>query len=60
MKIAHFTDAYPPNVNGVAVAVEVFARKQSLKHQVEVYAPAYFGKGGVEKTGNLTMEKSFS
>jgi glycosyltransferase involved in cell wall biosynthesis len=57
MKIAHFTDAYPPNVNGVAVVVEVFARKLSREHQVEVYAPAYTGRGGVEKIGNLTIRR---
>jgi glycosyltransferase involved in cell wall biosynthesis len=57
MKIAYFTDSYPPNVNGVAVAVEVFARKLSGRHQVEVYAPAYGGRTGIERLKNLTVRR---
>jgi glycosyltransferase involved in cell wall biosynthesis len=42
MKIAMFTDAYKPRVNGVAVAVDTFARAlRKAGHEVMVVCPLY-------------------
>jgi glycosyltransferase involved in cell wall biosynthesis len=60
MKIAYFTDSYLPNINGVAVAVEVFARRLSEKHQLEIYAPTYTGRTGIERHKNLVVRRCAS
>jgi glycosyltransferase involved in cell wall biosynthesis len=60
MKIAHFTDAFLPNVNGVSYCVDIFSQEQAKRHQVKVFAPAY-SKGKVfEKRGKVEVRRYYS
>jgi glycosyltransferase involved in cell wall biosynthesis len=60
MKIAFFTDAYLPNINGVSYAVETFAKKLAEQNTLEIYAPACGGESRVEKLGRVTVRRYHS
>jgi glycosyltransferase involved in cell wall biosynthesis len=60
MKIAYFTDAYLPNINGVSFSVDVFSRILSAENEIEIYAPAYKDAGKTEQKGKVTVRRYYS
>jgi 1,2-diacylglycerol 3-alpha-glucosyltransferase len=62
MKIAYFSDAFPPNVNGVSVAVKDLAERLSERHEIAVFCPAFEKKSRVEECGRYSVHafSSFS
>ena len=49
MNIGMFTDAYPPQINGVATSVATLKKKlESFGHQVYVFSPTYPGADPTE------------
>jgi glycosyltransferase involved in cell wall biosynthesis len=61
MKIGFFTDRYYPQVDGVAVSVDIFAKELiKLGHEVTVFAPkAAKKKSGEEDPSYVVRFKSF-
>jgi glycosyltransferase involved in cell wall biosynthesis len=57
MKIAHFTDTYLPQINGVAFSTRTSALQMSKRQTVRVYAPANSLENGEETEGNLKIER---
>lgn len=58
MKVAIFTESFPPALNGVAVSVGTFARElQRLGVQTYIFAPAY--RGYQETAPNVFRCRSF-
>lgn len=56
MNIIHFSDTYYPNLNGVVVAVEQFAKRAAAAgHKVILFVPACSLKKTVEHHENLTI-----
>jgi glycosyltransferase involved in cell wall biosynthesis len=53
MKIAIFTDTYPPEINGVSICVNLLANELSKNNKVIVFAPEY---DGGNKEGNGTYK----
>jgi glycosyltransferase involved in cell wall biosynthesis len=61
MKIACFTDAYLPNINGVSFSVDEFAKLLTAKgNEIEIYAPHFKGSAKVEKRGRVTIRRYYS
>ncbi len=60
MKIAIFTDAYLPNVNGVSFSVDVFSQLLSKENEIEIYAPTYTGSSGTGKKGQVVIRRYYS
>ncbi|MBI2798314.1 glycosyltransferase [Candidatus Saccharibacteria bacterium] len=59
MRIGFFTDRYYPQVDGVAVSVELFARElRRLGHEVFIFCPGAPGKNRRE-TRNIVRFRSF-
>lgn len=60
MKIAYFTDAFIPNVNGVSFSVDTFSQLLSANNKIEIYAPSYKGRGKTQKRGKVTVCRYYS
>jgi glycosyltransferase involved in cell wall biosynthesis len=60
MKIAFFTDAYLPNINGVSFSVDVFSRIFSTENEIEIYAPAYKDASKTEQKGKVIVRRYYS
>lgn len=60
MKIAIFTDAYLPNVNGVSFSVDVFSQLLSGENEIEIYAPTYKGSNRLERKGRVVIRRYYS
>jgi len=60
MRIAHFSDTFLPEVNGVSFALQGFIREQEKKHLVRVYAPAYAKGKLIEKMGKVEVSRYYS
>jgi len=60
MKIAFFTDAYLPNINGVSFSVDVFSRIFSTENEIEIYAPAYKDASKTEQKGRVIVRRYYS
>src|SRR3990170_1721852 len=57
MRIAYFTDAYLPNVNGVTYAIEGWLSELGKRHEIEVYAPAYGMNSWTERQRKVTVRR---
>lgn len=52
LKVAVFTETYPPALNGVAVSVHTFCRElRALGHKVLVFAPSFPGREAEDDGG---------
>ncbi len=56
MKIAIFTDAYPPQVNGVSTVVEAQTRAIS-SDSIIIFAPSFGLRRSTAQLGNITIER---
>lgn len=57
MRIAVFSDAYLPNINGVSYAVEQWLKGLTVKHQAELFVPAYERNSRRERRANLVIHR---
>ena len=60
MNIAHFSDAYLPNISGVSYAVEAFASEQAKRHKVKLYVPSYTKDKLFESRDGVEIFRYFS
>lgn len=60
MKIAHFSDAFLPNVNGVSFSVDAFSLEQAKRHQVKLFVPAYLKGKVFERRGKVEIHRYYS
>jgi len=52
IRVAVFTETYPPALNGVAISVHTFCRElRALGHKVLVFAPSFPGRAAQEEEG---------
>ena len=57
MKIAYFADAYKPQINGMTISVEAFAKAFSKEHEIMIFAPGYGRKEVIEKEGRIVIRR---
>jgi 1,2-diacylglycerol 3-alpha-glucosyltransferase len=57
VKIAYFSDTYLPQINGITYSIRGFSQILSKKHKVRIFAPSYSLKSGLDREGEVAIER---